>query len=116
MLPSNSEVYKALGSVSRKDGHWDQSIAYYEQAVALDPRNAELLIDAALTYVYLRRFAEALRLYERVVDITRNDLNVIEAKVVSYHAQGNLKEAARLLQRIKGQTPFASEVSMPQLI
>ncbi len=115
MLPSNSEVYKALGSVSRKDGHWDQSIAYYEQAVALDPRNAELLIDAALTYVYLRRFPDALRLYERALDITPNDLNVIEAKVGSYQAQGNLKEAARLLQEIKGQTPYGSEVSTTQL-
>ena len=116
MLPSNSEVYKALGSVSRKDGHWDQSIAYYEQAVALDPRNAELLIDAALTYVYLRRFPEALRLYERALDITPNDLNVIEAKAGSYQAQGNLKEAARLLQEIIGQTPYReSEVSMTQL-
>jgi TolB-like protein/Flp pilus assembly protein TadD/predicted Ser/Thr protein kinase len=115
MLPSNSEVYKALGSVSRKDGYWDQSIAYYERAVALDPRNSELLIDAALTYVYLRRFPDALRLYERALDITPNDLNVIEAKAGSYQAEGNLKEAARLLQEKKGQAPYGSEVSITQL-
>jgi TolB-like protein/Flp pilus assembly protein TadD len=116
MLPSNSEVYKALGSVSRKDGHWVQSVSYYEQALALDPRNAELLMDAASTYVFLRRFPAALRLYERALDITPNDLNVIEAKAGSYQAQGNLKEAARLLQEIIGQTPYReSEVSMTQL-
>jgi serine/threonine-protein kinase len=40
---------------------------------------------------------------------------VIEAKAGSYQAQGNLKEAARLLQEIKGQTPYGSEVSLTQL-
>ena len=36
--------------VARREGHWDQSIAYFEQALALDPRNVELLTDAAWTY------------------------------------------------------------------
>ena len=43
MLPSSSEVPFALGSVARREGHWDQSIGYFEQALALDPRNVELL-------------------------------------------------------------------------
>ena len=37
----------ALGLVARREGHWDESIAYFEQALTLDPRNMELLIDAA---------------------------------------------------------------------
>jgi TolB-like protein len=49
MLPGNSEVRGALGRVTRRQGHWDQSIAYYEQALVLDPRNVELLVDAAGT-------------------------------------------------------------------
>ena len=31
----------------RLEGHWDQSIPYFEQALTLDPRNVELLIAAA---------------------------------------------------------------------
>ena len=31
--------------VARREGHWDQSIAYFEQALALDPRNVELLME-----------------------------------------------------------------------
>ena len=47
MLPSSSEVPKALGLITRREGHWDQSIAYFEQALTLDPRNVELLTEAA---------------------------------------------------------------------
>ena len=43
MLPGSSEVPYALGRVARREGHWDQSIAYFEQALTLDPRNVELL-------------------------------------------------------------------------
>ena len=44
MLPGSSEVPIALGLVARREGNWDQSIAYFEQALALDPRNVELLM------------------------------------------------------------------------
>ena len=47
MLPASSEGPYALGRVARLEGHWDQSIAYFEQALTLDPGNVELISDAA---------------------------------------------------------------------
>ena len=70
MLPGSSEVPMALALITRREGHWDQSIAYFEQALALDPRNVELLDDAASTYAMLRQFPAALKLYDRALDIT----------------------------------------------
>ena len=37
MLPGSSEAPYALGRVARLEGHFDQSIPYFEQALALDP-------------------------------------------------------------------------------
>jgi len=107
MLPGNSEVPYALALVTRREGHWDESIAYFEQALALDPRNIELLTTAAATYAMARRFPAALKLYDRVLDITPNHLEIIAAKASIYQAQGNLKEAAKLLSGINERTPNA---------
>jgi TolB-like protein/Tfp pilus assembly protein PilF len=104
-LPGSSEVPYALGLVTRREGHWDQSIAYFEQALVLDPRNVELLAFAAGNYAMLRQFAVALKLYDRALDITPNDPEVMAIKAGLYQAQGNLQEAAKLLTEINSQTP-----------
>ncbi len=106
MLPGNSEVRYALALVTRREGHWDQSVTYWEQALALDPRNMALLTDAAWTYTMLRQFPAALKLCDRALDITPNDLDVMASKASIYQAQGNLQQAARLLSEIPGQKPF----------
>ena len=100
-----ARYHTALGLITRREGHWDQSIAYFEQALALDPRNVELLMDAAWTYSILRQFPAALKLYDRALDITPNDPDVMAAKASIYQAQGNLQEAARFLSEINAQTP-----------
>jgi TolB-like protein/Tfp pilus assembly protein PilF len=105
MLPGSSEVPKALGLIARREGHWDESIAYFEKALALDPRNVELLMLAAETYHWLRQFPAALKLNTRVLDITPNNPDVMASKAGIYQAQGNLQEAARFLSEINWQTP-----------
>jgi len=104
MLPVTSDVLLALSKVTRRQEHWDETIAYSDQALGLDPRNVELLMDVALTYAQLRQFPTALKLYDRVLDITPNNPDVMASKALIYHAQGNLQEAARLLSELNWQT------------
>jgi TolB-like protein/class 3 adenylate cyclase/Tfp pilus assembly protein PilF len=104
MLPGSSEVPYALAVITRRKGQWDQSVAYWERALALDPSNMELLMLAAETYDMLRQFPAALRLYDRALDITPNDPDVIVAKAGVYQAEGDLQEAARLLSEINEKT------------
>jgi tetratricopeptide (TPR) repeat protein len=106
MLPGSSEVPRALALIARRQGNWDQSIAYFEQALAPDPRNVELLGNAAWTYTMLRQFPAALKLYDRALDIAPNDPDVMSAKAGIYQAQGNLQEAAKFLPEINWQTSW----------
>jgi TolB-like protein/Flp pilus assembly protein TadD/tRNA A-37 threonylcarbamoyl transferase component Bud32 len=105
MLPGSSEVLIALGRVTRRDGNWDKSTAYFEQALVLDPRNVELLMIAGFTYINLRQFPTALRLYDRAMEITPNDPDVMAPEASIYQAQGNSQEADKFLLQINEQTP-----------
>src|SRR5438034_3139866 len=115
MLPSSSEVPTALGRVTRREGHWDESVAHFEQALALDPRNVELLTDAAETYGMVRQFPAARKLYDRALDIMPDDPDLMAEKAAMYQAEGNLQEAAKLLAKVNAQTPsrtaFGSKIT-----
>ena len=117
MLPGISDVLKGLGAVSRREGHWDQSVAYWEQALVLDPRNVELLVQAASTYAELRQFQAALKLYDRALDIVPTDPDLMAAKAGIYQAEGNLEQAGKFLSQINAQTPspIALGIKMTQL-
>jgi serine/threonine-protein kinase len=105
LLPSSSEVPHALGLIARREGKWEQSVTYLQQALALDPRNVRLLMNSAETYAVLRQFPAALKLYDRVLDILPNDLDVRAAKATVYQGEGDLKLASSLLSEITEQTP-----------
>ena len=72
---------------------------------------------AAWTYGMLRQFPAALKLYDRALDITPNDPDVMASKASIYQAQGNLQEAARLLVGNKRTNNSSSsfEVKITQL-
>jgi tetratricopeptide (TPR) repeat protein len=105
MLPGNSEVPMALALIARREGNWNQSIAYFEQALALDPRNVRLVTYAAETYATVRQFPAARKLLDRALDIVPNDPDLLGEEIAMYQAEGNLQEAAKPLAKVNAQTP-----------
>ena len=69
------------------------------------PTQCEVTDATRQNYGILRQFPAALKLYERALDITPNDRDVMAAKASIYLAQGNLQEAAKLLSEVNGQIP-----------
>ena len=118
VLPGNSEVLHALGLIAGGEGgDLDESIAYFEQALTLDPRNMDLLLSAAGTYATLRRFPVAIKLYDRALDVVPNDPELLGLKACMYQAQGNLQEAAKLLIDVNERTTSgnAFQIKLHQL-
>src|SRR5438132_7771687 len=104
LLPGSSEVPGALALIARRQGQWDQSGAYWEQTLALDPRNTQWLGLAAQTYSMLRQFPAALKTYDRLLDIVPNDPDTLASEAKIYQAEGNLEQAGKLLTGINAQT------------
>jgi len=105
LVPGSSDVPGALALIARREGHWDESVSYMEQTLALDPRNTRWLGIAAETYSMLRQFPAALKAYDRVLDIIPNDLDTIAFEAKIYQAEGNLEQSGKLLAGVNAQTP-----------
>jgi tetratricopeptide (TPR) repeat protein len=114
MLPGSSEIPGGLAQIARHQGNWEEAVAYYDQALVLDPRNVELLAETAENYDDLRRFDNALKLYDRALDIRPNDVDLLASKAGIYQAQGNLTQAAKCLEGVNALTP--SYEAVPQKV
>src|SRR5213083_1277502 len=73
-LPNSSRIPESLAYVARRRGQWDRSEAYFNEAERLDPRNVHLLTQHGLSYIELRRFPEAERKLDQVLNITPDDV------------------------------------------
>ena len=74
LLPNDSRIPESLAYVTRRRGQWEQSEFYFNEAERLDVRNGNLLTQHALSYMRLRRFPEALRKLDQVLNITPDDV------------------------------------------
>jgi TolB-like protein/class 3 adenylate cyclase/Tfp pilus assembly protein PilF len=96
-LPNSSRIPESLAYVARRRGQWDRSESYFIEAERLDPRNVYLLTQHAYSYICLRRFPEALRKLDQVLNITPDDLDTLAEKAGIAQAEGDLPHAAALL-------------------
>jgi TolB-like protein/Flp pilus assembly protein TadD len=96
-LPNSSRIPELLAYVTRRRGEWDQSESYFNEAERLDPQNGQLLTQHALSYMRLRRFPEALRRLDQVLNITPDDDHTLAFKAGIAQAEGDLPRAAALL-------------------
>jgi len=96
-LPNSSRIPESLAYVARRRGQWDRSESYFNEAERLDPRNIYLLGQHGQSYILLRRFPDALRKFDQVLDITPDDVDTLVLKAGIAQAEGDLPRAAALL-------------------
>jgi serine/threonine protein kinase/Tfp pilus assembly protein PilF len=118
LLPNNSRVLKSLAYIERRRGQWNRSEAYFNEAELLDPRNVSLLTQHAGSYISLRRFPEAVRKLDQVLNITPDDVDTIALKAAIAQAEGDLQLAAALLAPLhpNADSPDALEIQVYQAI
>jgi TolB-like protein/Tfp pilus assembly protein PilF len=117
-LPNNSRIPESLAYVTRRQGEWDRSESYFKEAERLNPRDVGLLTQHALSYINLRRFSEALRKLDQVLNITPDDVDTVSYKAAIAQAKGDLPRASVLLAPLHpaGDDPQALETQVYQAI
>src|SRR5438876_737477 len=101
LLPNSSRIPEQLAYVTRRRGQWDRSETYFNEAERLDPRNVYLFTQHALLYQALRRFPEALRKLDQVLNITPDDVDTLAFKAAIAQAQGDLPRASAILAPLR---------------
>jgi TolB-like protein/Tfp pilus assembly protein PilF len=96
-LPNNSRIPQSLAQVARRRGQWDRIESYLNEAERLDPRDVNLLNVQAHSYAFQRRFSEALRKLDQILNITPDDADIIAVKANIAQAEGDLPRASALL-------------------
>src|SRR5205085_3053933 len=117
-LPNSSLIPESLALVARRRGQWDRSESHFNEAERLDPRNVNLLTQHALSYILLRRFPEALRKLDQVLNITPDDVDTLAIKAGIAQGEGELARASALLAPLHpaADHTFALETQVYQAI
>ncbi len=97
LLPNSSRISESLALLERRRGQWERSEAYFNEAERLDPRNVTMLAQHAISYMALRRFPDAERKLDQVLNITPDDVDTLATKAAIAQAEGDLPRASAIL-------------------
>jgi serine/threonine protein kinase/tetratricopeptide (TPR) repeat protein len=105
--PNNAEVADVVGLVLRRRGEWDEAVANFRRAAALDPRSVEYLFDLAHTYFLMRRYPDAERALGRAAALAPDSPNIYALRIAtSVNAEGNLDKPRRLMREALTRVDF----------
>jgi TolB-like protein len=81
-LPNDARIFHLVGSIQRRQGHWDESTRNLERAVALNPRDLEEVRQIAISYDFFRRYAEEAYLLDRALAIEPNHVETKDVRAL----------------------------------
>src|SRR5262249_5764980 len=100
-LPNSSRISELLAYVTRLQGRWDESESHFNEAERLDPRNINLIYQHAISYIMLRRFHQAVKKLDQVLNISPDDMDTLVQKATVAQAVGDLPRAAAILASLR---------------
>ncbi len=100
-LPGSAEMWMGVGYTHRRLGNWDQALAAFEKATALNPRDAEILQDlGGMTLLYLHRYDEAIAAFDRALELAPDFAIARLNRALTYlHWRGQLDTLRSLVER-----------------
>ena len=69
-IPNSSDAIMLAAFMDRRQGDFRKAIQELDDAIALDPRNAESIAELGNTLFWMRQFDAAQRVYDRLIELT----------------------------------------------
>jgi serine/threonine protein kinase/cytochrome c-type biogenesis protein CcmH/NrfG len=103
-LPNNADIFYFTALIDRRQGRWTEAIRNFDRAIDLDPRNLNILEDAALKGQ--RSYSESNNLFRRAIEISPHDYFARTALAQNaFFERGDIKPLRRELAIILAEEP-----------
>jgi len=107
-LPNDPRVFELTGYIARRRGRQEEGLRNLQRAVELDPRNFFTLQQIALSYLNLRRHADAIAVLDRALAIKPDDVDTkITRALVDLDWKGNTRPLHQTIEVIRSKDPEA---------
>jgi TolB-like protein/predicted Ser/Thr protein kinase/Tfp pilus assembly protein PilF len=101
-LRNDARLFELAGYLGRRQGRWDESTHDLERAVGLDPRNNVLFVQTALSYRYLRRYADEATMLDRALAIEPTDIGSKSLRAeVEFDWKANTQPVHQLIDELR---------------
>src|SRR5262245_16108627 len=105
-LPNDARIFHLVGSIQRRQGHWDESTRNLERAVALNPRDLEEVRQIAISYDFFRRYAEEASLLDRALAIEPNHVETKDVRaLLDVEWKADTQPLHKAIEEIRARNP-----------
>lgn len=96
----NREARVALGNLFYDIGRFDNAVQWYEQALALDPKDVHVSTDLGTAYLYLGNAAKAVERYQGSLLIEPDHAQTLHNLGVAQFSENKYQEAVDTWERL----------------
>ena len=105
-LPNDPKIFGLKGSILRRQGKQEEALQNLERAADLDPLNFSTLLQVALSYDYLRRYADEKAALDRALAVQPDDVQTkVVRAYVEFDSRGDTRPLHQLIDEIRKKNP-----------
>jgi tetratricopeptide (TPR) repeat protein len=93
IAPDNPMGYEGLGSTLLREGKWGDAIPPYQKALAIAP-DSPTYSNIGTAYFWLKNYDQATKMYEKAVEMTPNDEQLLGNLGDAYRWSGHSEQAS----------------------
>jgi TolB-like protein/tRNA A-37 threonylcarbamoyl transferase component Bud32 len=105
VAPNDAQLLARAATVERSLGKYEVALNHLTSARRLDPRSQRVVNALQNTYLWLRRYPEALAASEAALSLAPGDLSITQDKSMIYVAQGDLAGAREVIRQVSPTVP-----------
>ena len=98
--PNNSELFSGAALSEQSLGRWESALEFLKRAEVLDPRSPQVANRLGRTYLWLRRYDEALPAADRAIALSPTSVAIHQLKIMALLGKGDLPGARAALRAV----------------